>query len=254
MFKDLEVYVINLDRSPERMKSMDKRLKALGLSYTRISAVDGKKTEFGTNEVNAKKYERCHGKYITPTEVACFVSHYNVMKEFCENSDKKFALVLEDDMIFADDFLDVLKAILKNKSWDLVKLNGGHSGGNVRAVKLTGKYSLVLNAFHQSKTGAYLINRKAGKSYYEKLLPMFVPIDHEYIKFWKYKIRGFSVAPFPSWEEEGPSTIDYKMVKKNRRPWYKNFPKLAYKFYIALYRLVWIMPEILKNKFTFRNK
>ncbi|MDE6224242.1 MAG: hypothetical protein K2M23_02070, partial [Alphaproteobacteria bacterium] len=147
-----------------------------------------------------------------------------------------------------------LKAILKNKSWDLVKLNGGHSGGNVGAVKLTGKYSLVLNAFHQSKTGAYLINRKAGKSYYEKLLPMFVPIDHEYIKLWKYKIRGFSVAPFPSWEEEGPSTIDYKMVKKNRRPWYKNFPKLAYKFYIALYRLVWIMPEILKNKFTFRNK
>lgn len=254
MFKDLEVYVINLDRSPERMADMKKKLSALGFEYKRIPAVDGKKTEFTANEVNAKKYSLLHGKYITPTEVACFVSHYNVMKEFITNSKKKFALVLEDDMEFADDFLDVLSLILKNKSWDLVKLNGGHSGGNVKALKLNDKYSLVLNAFHQSKTGAYLMNRKAGQAYLDKLLPMFVPIDHEFIKFWKYHLRGFSVAPFPTWEEDVPSTIDYKMVKKNRKAWYKNFPKLFYKMYIAVYRLVWVLPQIIKNKFTFRNK
>ena len=80
---------------------------------------------------------------------------------------------------------------------------------------------------------------------------MFVPIDHEFIKFWKYHLNGYSVVPFPTWEEDVPSTIDYKMVKKNRKPWYKNFPKLFYKMYIALYRLVWILPQIIKNKFTF---
>ena len=41
MFKDLEVYVINLDRSPERMADMKKKLSALGLEYKRIPAVDG---------------------------------------------------------------------------------------------------------------------------------------------------------------------------------------------------------------------
>ncbi|MCR5506677.1 MAG: glycosyltransferase family 25 protein [bacterium] len=251
---NLVIYLINLDRSPERLSAMQEKLSKLGLKFVRVPAVDGKKTEFTDKQVNAKKYSLLHGKYITPTEVACYISHYNTMVEFLK-SDKKFALVLEDDMIFSDKFLDVLSALLKKSDdWDLVKLNGGHSGGNVKYRNILPNVNLVWNLFHQSKTGAYLMNRKAAESYVKKMLPMFVPIDHEYIKFWKYGLRGFSVSPFPSWEEDGPSTIDYKMVKKNRKPWYKKFPTFGYKIFIALRRIVWVLTQVIKNAFTFIKK
>ena len=87
MLKNLEIYVINLDRSKDRLNNMKTKLKKLNLDFTRQPAVDGKKTTFTSKEVNAKKYSLCHGKYITPTEVACYMSHYNTLKNFYENSD-----------------------------------------------------------------------------------------------------------------------------------------------------------------------
>lgn len=252
--KDLEVYLINLDRSPQRFKVMEKRLLKLGLKFTRISAVDGKNTIFDDTQIDENKYEFCHGKYITPTEVACYISHYNTMETFLK-SEKKYALILEDDIIFNDNFMDVLNVLMKQPDdWDLVKFNGAHGGGKIKYKTILPNVSLVFNLFHQSKCGAYLINKKAANSYVSKLLPMFVPIDHEYIKFWKYGIKGFSVFPFPTMEEGVESTIDYKMMKKNRKPWYKKFSVLLYKTYVAFCRMVWVFTEVLKNRFTFVKK
>jgi glycosyl transferase family 25 len=177
------------------------------------------------------------------------------MKEFAEKSGKRFALILEDDMEFDSDFADVLFRLLRDDSWDMVKLNGAHSGGNLPVGRLSPKHSLAANLFHQSKSGAYLVNKKAARSYVSKMLPMFVPLDHEFVKFWKYGVRGYSVAPFPSREGGAPSTIDYAQVRKNRLPWYGRLPMLLYKSYIALRRIVHVVfggaaLSALKNKFT----
>lgn len=39
----LVTYVINLDRSPERLKTISARLSALGMEFTRIAAVDAQR-------------------------------------------------------------------------------------------------------------------------------------------------------------------------------------------------------------------
>ena len=239
IWNNIEVYVINLDRSPDRLKNITRRLKILNIPFTRFSAVDGKNRIFNSSEVNSFRYFLSHGKTVTPTEVACFISHVNVMKKFVNESVKPFALILEDDMILNYDFVDVLSCLIDKKNWDLVKLNGAHRGGNLDICVLNDNYNLVKNYFHQSKTGAYVLNRYAAKQYIKQLLPMFVPIDHEFIKFWKYKIRGFSVSPFPSWEEDGQSTIDYKQIKKNRKMFLLRIPSMFYKIYIAIRRIIW---------------
>ncbi|MDR2098493.1 MAG: glycosyltransferase family 25 protein [Rickettsiales bacterium] len=254
MSDDLEILVINLDRSPERMREMEARLRRLGLRYTRVPAVDGRQASFTKREVDAWKYSLAHGKLITPSEVACYISHYSAIRAFAENPRKKFALILEDDMEFDGDFADVVAALLKNHSWDMVKLNGNHAGGNVSVARITSGRRLVANAFHQSKAGAYLINKKAARSYARKMLPMFVPLDHELVKYWKYGIRGYSVHPFPSRETGAPSTIDYAQVRRNRKPWYRKGPTLAYKSYIALRRALHLLfggdlLRAFKNKF-----
>jgi len=240
MKKDLQVYVLNLKRSPERMKRMTSRLNALGIPFKRLAAVDGRTTEFTERECDARKYELAVGKKTTPTEIGCFVSHYNALADFVSNAKAKFVLVLEDDMDFADDFAELLDALLARKDWDMVKLNGRHRGGYVRGRKLTRRYELVKNLFHQSDCGAYLMNKKAARSYINKLYPMFVPIDHEFVKFWKYGLRGFCVNPFPARTEGSKSTIDYAALKAGRKPWYRKLPTVLYKSYIAMRRMAYV--------------
>jgi glycosyl transferase family 25 len=239
IYDNLECLLINLDRSPERLLQMQERLEKLNLPFKRVSAVDGKQVEFTSREIDSVAYEKCHGKYVTPTEVACYISHYNALKVFLEESNKEFALILEDDMVFCEDFLMVLDSLLKqHKNWDMVKLNGTSGwGGPVIKNTVYNDYKLVLHLFHQAKSGAYLVNRKAAKNYIEKLLPMSVPYDHEFIKFWKYQIRLFSVIPFPTWEKQESSTIDYAMIKKNKKPWYKRGSTLMYRMTIIVKRL-----------------
>lgn len=237
--ENLECLLINLDRSPDRLLQMQERLNNLKLPFKRIPAVDGKQVEFTSREIDSSAYEKCHGKYITPTEVACYISHYNALKAYIEESDKEFALILEDDMVFCEDFLIILDNLLKqHQDWDMVKLNGTSGwGGPVIQNTVYNEYKLVLHLFHQAKSGAYLVNRKAAKNYIEKLLPMTVPYDHEFIKFWKYQIRLFSVVPFPTWEKQESSTIDYSMIKKNKKPWYQRVNTFVYRTKVTFKRL-----------------
>jgi len=48
MIQVVPIHVINLDRGPDRMGQMAATLDALGLSYTRIPACDGKTAEADT--------------------------------------------------------------------------------------------------------------------------------------------------------------------------------------------------------------
>lgn len=234
----LDCILINLDRSPERLAQMRERLDRFDLSFRRIAAVDGKQVSFTEREINASEYERCHGKYVTPTEVACYISHYHALQAFLEG-DKEYALILEDDMEFNDDFPLVLEALLQcPEEWDMVKLNGLNNwAGPVIKKRLFKDYRLVLNLLHQAKAGAYLVNRRAATNYIKGLLPMIVPYDHEFLKFWKYDIRLYTVLPFPTWESGVTSTINYAMVNKNRKSWYNRLNCFTYRAKIALQRL-----------------
>ena len=248
MLDDLEIFVINLDRSTERMQMMDARLEKLGLRYTRVPAVDGSTVDLAAETmIDAVKYSRAHGKSVVPSEVGCYVSHYNTMKEFLLRSNKKYALVLEDDMLFDDGFMAALESLLKNESWDMVKLNGLKSRrGNVRKARLTERHWLAVNFFPQSKSGAYLINRKAAEAYTAKLMPMFMPFDHEFTKFWKYGLRGFSVLPFPAKEDGAPSLIDYMALRRGRKPWYKRLDHALYEAYVTIMRLMYAASTLRK--------
>ena len=234
MFTNLETYVINLDRSPERMRNMQTRLENLGLCHVRVPAVDGKDYKLTGNEVNALKYARACGKIsVPPSEIGCYVSHYNTMKEFLDHSDKNYALVLEDDMLFEDGFMQALESLLEIGTWDVVKFNGTNDVGNIRLEKLSEHYWLGVNYFRLNLSGAYLINRKAAAAYVTKLMPMFVPFDHEFTKFWKYGLRGYSVLPFPTKEDGTPTTISYA---SNRKPWYKRGSHAFYECCVIIMR------------------
>jgi GR25 family glycosyltransferase involved in LPS biosynthesis len=101
-----EIYVINLDRRQDRYESFKERLKNEGINpkvVKRFSAVDGKKMEKIENK--------------NMSEIACFISHYNIWKKVRENKKLKeedLIWIMEDDIQFNESFKKYFQFIMKD--------------------------------------------------------------------------------------------------------------------------------------------
>ena len=79
----VQTYVINLDRSPERLRAMSGRLERARLSWVRIAAVEGAGIDaYECADVDAQAYRRAHGKELNPAEVGCYLSHVKALRTF----------------------------------------------------------------------------------------------------------------------------------------------------------------------------
>jgi glycosyl transferase family 25 len=203
----LQTYVINLDRSKDRLEAIAQQLQALGLSFSRIPAVDGRKaTPEQRAFLDETSYQKKHGKTSLPGELGCYLSHVNAIQTFLL-SDASFALILEDDAIFAEGFVDAFHELMRHPNkWDMVKLSGVHSGTPVPVHTLNSTHALSVMFSKCTCSSAYLINRTAAQAYSEKLLPMTLPYDHEFDLGWKYQIKIRAVTPFPVIHNETVAT------------------------------------------------
>ena len=214
----LMVLLINLPRSTERLARMQARLQALGLGYEVLEAVDGRaRWDELLPTVDVRRFERHVGRDVLPGEIGCYHSHLLAWQRFLD-SDAKVLLVLEDDIVFADDFLQALCVALEGgEHWDMLKL------AKIRAKQpvcqgLLGPYRL--NAYLGAATGfgAYLIGRATAQKLLPTLLPIRAPIDRELEQVHRHDIRHYGLEPFAAQpRDEGQSTItgqNFSAVKR----------------------------------------
>lgn len=204
----LMVLLINLPRSTQRREQMEQRMGTLGLAYQLLSAVDGRaRWEELRPTVDVATFERHVGRDVLPGEIGCYHSHLHAWRRFLA-SDAQVLLVLEDDMVFHDDFADALRLAMRGRAhWDVLKL------AKIRAKQpvcqgLLGPYRL--NAYIGAATGfgAYLIQRETAQRLLPRLLPIRAPIDRELEQVQTHDLRHFGLEPFPSHpQDEGQSTI-----------------------------------------------
>jgi glycosyl transferase family 25 len=239
----LMVLLINLPRSTERLSRMQMRLHALGFDYEVLQAVDGQAL---WNEllptVDVRAFERHVGRDVLPGEVGCYHSHLKAWERFLA-SDAHTLLVLEDDVVFCDDFLSALRVSLHGADhWDLLKL------AKIRAKQpvcqgLLGPYRL--NAYLGAATGfgAYLIQRETVKRLRSSMLPIRAPIDRELEQVHRYDLRHFGLEPFPATpHDEGQSTITghhFSAVK--RYPLSRRWTKYAEQAANLIGRIVYLI-------------
>lgn len=102
----MQTYLINLDREHARLDWMTRQLRALGIEAERISGVDGQ-----TLGDDAKVYHcdplRSH---LSTAEIGCLLSHIKTWNVFLR-SEVTYALILEDDLHFGQDFREYLQAL-----------------------------------------------------------------------------------------------------------------------------------------------
>ncbi|MFN4153104.1 MAG: glycosyltransferase family 25 protein [Paracoccaceae bacterium] len=219
----LGIWLINLPRSTDRRTRMEAQLQALGLDYALFEAVDGRADwDRLASNADLPTFRANVGREVLPGEIGCYHSHLGVWRAFLD-SPHKVALVLEDDVVFHDDFLPALTlATARSDRWDMLKLN------RIRAKFAVGQGALGpyrLNAFAGSFTGmgAYLVTRDCAQRLLPGMLPVRRPIDHELDRIDLRNFRHFALQPFPSHVDDGnTSTITgqgFAEVKKF--PWYR---------------------------------
>jgi glycosyl transferase family 25 len=91
------IFVVNLERSPERREAITTSLEPLGLEFEFFAAVDG--NQLGTEDLSVYSESdaiKTVGRALTLGEIGCYLSHVGVWKEIVARNLPE-ALVLEDD-------------------------------------------------------------------------------------------------------------------------------------------------------------
>lgn len=242
---DVGIWLINLDRDTERRADMEKQLNTLGLSYTRFSAIYGKDH---ANELakraDAVAYARNMGSPIIPGKMGCYASHIAVWEAFIA-SDYKVALILEDDVVFHEDFLETLDLALAGAAhWDTVRFNCIRAKLPIRQGTL-GTYAL--NAYAGPFTGnaTYLLHKGVAERLLPNLWPQTRAFDHELNRFFKHDFRQMGLEPFSSHVDDGDvsSITGANFGLVNKFKWYKRLPYYRLKAANYIRRTWWLMRQ-----------
>ncbi len=238
----LGVWLINLDRDSARLTAMQQQLQKLGITYQRFAAIDGKQqAETLSKRADTAAYARNMGSPILPGKMGCYASHIAVWEQFLA-SDHDVALILEDDVVFHDDFMRSLDLALEASDyWDTIRFNCIRAKMPVRQGHI-GNYSL--NAYVGPFTGnaAYLIKRNIAERLLPNLWPQTRAFDHELNRFFFHDFRQFGLEPFSTHVDDGnESSItgsNYALVNKFK--WYQRLPHYRLKAANYFRRAGWL--------------
>ena len=127
-----QIYLINLERSTDRLEHFKKEIKRCNLPEDKIhifKAIDGNSHIFTPDE--ERLLQKMDNKYHPDNNriKSCFLSHYYVLKDIEKNGYKK-CLVLEDDVRFVSDIETRLNDLVNKvdliEKWYIVYI-GFHS-------------------------------------------------------------------------------------------------------------------------------
>jgi len=158
---NIPILYINLDRSVERKKYLEKQLDVLKLNYQRASAVDGKNLSHYTYVNNYTK--------LTDSEIGCSLSHLKAIKVAYDN-DMDEVLIIEDDLEFS--MLPFWSKNIKNliktapKDWELLQLHTLST--NSICASMDNKFYKCDPKNLCYSTAAYIMNRKGIKKVVDK--------------------------------------------------------------------------------------
>ena len=139
-----KVYVINLDRRPDRFETFEKELSKYDIQHVeKFSAIDGSTIENNNSP-------------ILSGELGVLESHLEIIKK-CKEENVKNVLILEDDVYFTDEVLNLDEYMAKVPSdWDFIYFGGNHVYGqkpemlNDKIIKLNFTVALQCVAINNS--------------------------------------------------------------------------------------------------------
>lgn len=147
----MPIYVINLARDAERLRTVSANLLRAGLAFERVDAFDGPTLLPRLRRRFRRDFfsSRLH-RTMTPGEIGCILSHLRALRRVLAQR-LPYAIILEDDVAFANEFASFVRDELP----DLLR--------QAQVIKLEG-----IRDRRSSRTGVRLATTRAGD--------LFVPL------------------------------------------------------------------------------
>jgi len=159
----IPVFLINLDRSTERLARMSDQFAMLNLAFERVPAVDG--TSLSNEEIaewNSPETVRLTGRQMSRSEIGCTLSHLEVYRRMADRGIAR-ALICEDDVILPDDIGAIWEKVA-DKAWDILLLHHRNTGfKKFSTVRVDMNDRLIEFKRHAPSTAAYLLTLEAAK-------------------------------------------------------------------------------------------
>ncbi len=159
----MKIYLINLDRSPERLALMDGAFSGIGVEFTRVQAVDGKLLPTGAESPIPKRPGQFY--QLGAGETACFLSHQKCWHAAAAG-DAEYSAIFEDDAHFGESAGE----LLRTTSWipkdaDIVKLETTLVRTLFDKLPATGFGSRHVNRLRGTHGGTcgYVVSRQAAR-------------------------------------------------------------------------------------------
>jgi GR25 family glycosyltransferase involved in LPS biosynthesis len=164
-----KIYCINLDRRPDRWEQAVEEFNKIGCKVERLSAIDGEKL------INPNT-----DSPINQSELGCLLSHRAILEKIIKSNGDRF-LVLEDDIVFNDDFnqnFQLFKDQLP-ENWDMVYISGNNTKPIVKVTENIYKTdgTLALHSYFITKKTAISLKKMIDNSNYS------MPVDSLFIKY-----------------------------------------------------------------------
>ena len=231
----MKVYLVNLDRSPERLAEVDAELRRVGIDYERVSAVDGLKLSADELKANVSRFHayRCIGRRLRPAEIGCALSHLKVHRMALAGRHPRWAVIEDDVVLDADAWRAAVETIERTDDPSVPTvwlLNDGHGladPGRPSVVRLLGNQRGILRTWG---TVGYALNAAAAR----RILGLAWPVRYPADAWTTYCRKGVDVrVVFPTAVRERPrSSLTSTVLDKkgHGRLWvlYGHFVKFRY--------------------------
>ena len=193
----LPTFLINLDRSADRLTRMQAEFARAGMDFERFAAVDG------LNLPEDRKPYFCDASgmlasRLTPGEIGCYASHIGVWKRIIAMG-VPAALVCEDDAMLPDDLVSVIGELLAvlPSGWDMVHLSRPPDRAFKPLMPVMNGSMLIRHSRVPSGTAAYLISRDGAAKMLAPVTPRRWAVDHDTRWPWLFGMDVYGVNPPP---------------------------------------------------------
>lgn len=236
----IPVFVISLKEAHQRRQRMEKILGELSLDFTFIDAIDGRDFNMADHQnYDGQKRRRYFGRDLGGGELGCTLSHKKIFQMMLDQNIER-ALILEDDIIFYDNFMNALEDVLNTKTpYDMVRFFGAlkvlkHKNYQICPLPKGGNLSRLCAT--PGGTYAYIMTKKGA----EKLLPHMeknvFPIDGLVGRSWQTGLNWLTVLPLTAYVDfDLGSDIGKKRFDKTLH--ISGFSKIFYPFNRAWFKL-----------------
>ncbi|MFC3096000.1 glycosyltransferase family 25 protein [Alteromonas sediminis] len=239
--QNYNIFLINLDKSVERLRNADEQFKRLHIAYERMPAVYG--PDLSETELNvhysAEKNRKIYHKQLNVGEVGCYLSHRKVWQAIVEQN-LDFAIVLEDDFSLNANFLASIAAVAAvDVEWDYIKLAEYPEKRKALSSREFNGFSLITYDKIPARTGAQAVSLSGAKKLLATSEQFGRPIDIDLQYIWEKKLRLYGLKPYPvNLKSQFASEIDE--IGKRCTPkvnfFAKAFDQIRFKIMNHLYR------------------